>query len=1062
MAFSSGSTLQQTDEVAAVAPGSSGGSGGGGGASTWDALSDKPTVLTPPGFNAGNFPSAEKLASADIATALSHSPGLAGGIRTEADSIRSGGTETDTALATEAAIRSAIDSSISSSEVFVDLWDDGTTDIDPLKQISTTGDTNGIFGVGNESGELAVDVGKKWPDADKLDGVEGSNYARTDINEFLAPNVTYDFKRDIDDASDLPTIRFPSNSGIAEASGNGSLAQDRLILFGRNGHRFYDFNGTTWVHAATISRVENAFGIKGANTGFGGETAPSYAVDAAGDIRAQGTIRNDLVDLETVSGSNRNDGNIISWQKSAGEYQHFDLEEFITENVDTGNFNDISVGGVAAVRQPTKPTASDYPGFGAIPKNAFWVNTSTSPATLKRYDGSQFVTQDGGLVDGGLLVAKTVDARRIKANTITSDEIKGDTILGGNISSSTTITVGASTPNILIDGSSDPAKIESTNFSSLTEGFRLQSDGKAEFGDIRARGAIKSAVFEVNEQTLRGGTDIVTPSSTLAQAASVGDTTIEVRDAIFDAGEDIRFKEGGTVEIRTISSASGTTLTLGSGLNNAWSSGAAVARWNAARIVNSSDTQFAPFTDWVSADNEVVVRAGNLEGIAGLSGYGISIGQGALSWDSQTEALQLRDGSVGRFDFSGQSVSDGSLFLDSQKTALWFDSDVHPDLSVAFGDFDRATLPTQTDVTGTFVASPDFTSGWDTNWDFRPQAKILSSTSNGGNITIDGARFNKDDVDTSGTVRVDTTGDGSLDTTVNISSVSETSAINGDIVIGLSSDLGADYSGNKCDFSFNERVEGRDAGSVTRGSDIYLISDTGNDLSSAARAEVSSDSNNPDVTGISAPIGQTLDFSGRSGNDFTFRFFSEAANPNGATVAEVYLLDGGDGSEIASRRLDDVAGNGNATFGVTIPASEQIRVEIRPDEVRRDIGSGDGEVKDIQEIRILDTLFNSVITADGMLWRDSFNNETMDFDSSTGDMTLGGTLNADEAITSDTEIGSGGTLLRSGGYLEVPINKNPPTPPSGKARIYHQTNLNGDNVIKLVRSDGTIATYEPI
>ncbi|MCS3667450.1 hypothetical protein GGP77_001679 [Salinibacter ruber] len=63
-------TVRDTEDGGTSGGGTAAAVGGGGGVSTWDALSGKPTILTPPGFSAGNFPSAEQLASADITDAL--------------------------------------------------------------------------------------------------------------------------------------------------------------------------------------------------------------------------------------------------------------------------------------------------------------------------------------------------------------------------------------------------------------------------------------------------------------------------------------------------------------------------------------------------------------------------------------------------------------------------------------------------------------------------------------------------------------------------------------------------------------------------------------------------------------------------------------------------------------------------------------------------------------------------------------------------------------------------------------------------------------------------------
>ncbi len=201
-----------------------------------------------------------------IASALDHDPGLSGGIRT---SIRASGSATDDALVTEQAVREAL------GTVQVDLGDDGTADIAPLKQISVVGDTSGIFSAGDESGELAVDVGKKWPNADQLDGVEGGDYARTDVNETFNEDVTVEGQQKVTEIRWLARgdnlywkVKKPSNNQTEWRLGQNmsfqSADEDHIVIESRSTNKWH-------------------IGIE--------ETAPSYPLDTAGDIRAQGIFR---------------------------------------------------------------------------------------------------------------------------------------------------------------------------------------------------------------------------------------------------------------------------------------------------------------------------------------------------------------------------------------------------------------------------------------------------------------------------------------------------------------------------------------------------------------------------------------------------------------------------------------------------------------------------------------------------------------------------------------------------------------------------------------------------
>jgi hypothetical protein len=400
------------------------------------------------------------------------------------------------------------------------------------------------------------------------------------------------------------------------------------------------------------------------------------------------------------------------------------------------SIGDVSVAGSwRTIESATEPT--QRPNGDPLKDGDVWIDTDASPvAEAYVYRNGSFIKQATAIggnnivtdsVSADKVVAGTLTAQQIKAGTLTAteintsdlfadsaaidtltseqafiDDIENITFTGQSATIERLLEVGTGTPTIQIDGTTN--RIESTNFASLTSGFRIQSDGFAEFGNIRARGAIRSAVFERDEQVLRGGTDIVTPSTTLAQDASSGDTTIEVQDVPFSAGDDIRFREAGTAEVRTISSISGTTLTLNSSLNNNWTSGAAIARTGAERIINSADSQFAPFSAYLDDQGQEQVRIGNLEGVSGRSGYGIQVGGGALFYDSVDELLRVKGdvfaerGKIGPFSLNNRGFSGEGTNLNATGQSLGF--------------FDTQN---GSDLTGNYT-NPDFSSGDLTGW----------------------------------------------------------------------------------------------------------------------------------------------------------------------------------------------------------------------------------------------------------------------------------------------------------------------------------------------------------
>ena len=179
--------LEQSGEQAAS--GSTGGSsatGGGSSVTGWDEIPSKPFTTVDDGSSGTLSTSSDELSvtSENVASALSHSPGLADGIQ---QAVREDGSATDAALVTEQAVRKEVDL----TTVSVDLGDDDSTEITPLSQISVTGDADNIFSGGDETNELEIAVGQQWPNADKLDGYEGSDLAALAEDETVTGQYTF-------------------------------------------------------------------------------------------------------------------------------------------------------------------------------------------------------------------------------------------------------------------------------------------------------------------------------------------------------------------------------------------------------------------------------------------------------------------------------------------------------------------------------------------------------------------------------------------------------------------------------------------------------------------------------------------------------------------------------------------------------------------------------------------------------------------------------------------------------------------------------------------------------
>jgi hypothetical protein len=139
-------------------------------------------------------------------------------------------------------------------------------------------------------------------DADTLDGVEGSTYARLDQNE----TVTGDYTFQGQDATIPFTVEdeFDSRNRIELRLNDTDATSNRgFTIRGWGGQDVIrQRGGDNITQIVASNRVEIRDGdtvsvfVKGGNTGLGGETAPSYAVDVngrgnfSGDLYAGGSV----------------------------------------------------------------------------------------------------------------------------------------------------------------------------------------------------------------------------------------------------------------------------------------------------------------------------------------------------------------------------------------------------------------------------------------------------------------------------------------------------------------------------------------------------------------------------------------------------------------------------------------------------------------------------------------------------------------------------------------------------------------------------------------------------
>lgn len=401
---------------------------------------------------------------------------------------------------------------------------------------------------------------------------------------------------------------------------------------------------------------------------------------------------------------------------------------------------------------------------------------------------------------GGLLQSESIFSDKISAGTITANEISSGTITAeeintGSLSADTafisdleaeifqsgeaTITnllqVGSGDPHVLIDGQN--SRIESSNYASGVEGFRVGADGFAEFENGRFRGELRSTVVKKEEVTAVGGRDMVAAATRLAPELRIkqisqsgqdlsikwddngkflnrdlivestsqngedlqiewgGRTkTIAVRDDLFSVGEKIRMKdgqEGGREYIGTITGKqdleNGTLLELDNYITEKWPQDTVVASFTD-RVEHVADGEFAPYTSYVLGDEEVA-RIGNIQGVVSGEGNGIVIGDSDLVYSTETERLAVQgrvvstSGQIGGLTIQDGSLRSESMLLDTQPSS---------------DDFLGFTAPGGT-ILNSAIESRDFnsSSGWTQvrdNKDYQPNV-------DGGEIEVNNSRI---------------------------------------------------------------------------------------------------------------------------------------------------------------------------------------------------------------------------------------------------------------------------------------------------------------------------------
>ena len=248
-------------------------------------------------------------------------------------------------------------------------------------------------------------------------------------------------------------------------------------------------------------------------------------------------------------------------------------------------------------------------------------------------------------VSGREIAKFSIDEARIGNIKILVDRIQSENFVSGSTGFEFKDDGTGAVGGILITSNT----LESSNFVSgfFGKGFQITSSGNAEFQNIRARGKIVTSVFEKGAISSVGGIFAVLDSDVLEEDMTASSTTMVISgDTTFTTNDILRIKVGTDDEWLEVTAVDGNTYTVardkvgdyGSSCP-AWKKGTCVVNYGQSGeggIIMTSSEIYSPYMDffthtgspWSSLVNKT--RIGNLDGIAGASGYGIWGGDGYL------------------------------------------------------------------------------------------------------------------------------------------------------------------------------------------------------------------------------------------------------------------------------------------------------------------------------------------------------------------------------------------------------------------------------------------------
>tara|TARA_R110000764_G_scaffold46550_5_gene104432 strand:+ start:7863 stop:10169 length:2307 start_codon:yes stop_codon:yes gene_type:complete len=358
--------------------------------------------------------------------------------------------------------------------------------------------------------------------------------------------------------------------------------------------------------------------------------------------------------------------------------------------------------------------------------NNLFVPAGATASNAKAYISSSGVAKFSGDGAGNYNVDFTPGTSSIAGWVISSDRLQAS--------------------NLIINSDGN---IQTTNFqSSLVgtgQGWKIGSDGVAEFEEARIRGTLSTAVFEKDTISAVGGAVIIANATTISGSDIIStNTTFSVESSNgFVVGEYLVAKAtsstGFTEETFKIeSTGSGTLMVSRSGAIPTMSSGQVIVSKAASGsgyiLLNGSSGDYAPYMEMVERtgsgvdDLETKVLLGNLGSLGSSTGFGDLTGQTGLYTDNVylKGAISASSGKIGGVSISSNKLHIGSGNYNDDNTEFYVDDTGQFSLKDKL-TWDGSNLA----LTGTITIGPSSTSEVDFGYSASLSASAAETAAQG-------------------------------------------------------------------------------------------------------------------------------------------------------------------------------------------------------------------------------------------------------------------------------------------------------------------------------------------